>query len=498
MKFHRLFVVAWSIGLAMSPWFASSQDTQTTDSVKPNPTTKAVDAPVLPSIPLNVISRVAGSVLEADKLSLTKEKREELSAFITAHHQETSRLQRLQADLDLARLKSHRLQFAITELVDEANSKSQIKGQTFFSAEQLAKLRQVHRQEIQQTSFNVRKNSPLPNAIMMPPLDTILANNDLLSVLELPTIQQALAITDEQWQKIEVAKHDAYSAARQLVLDIAKKEAAPILEVDLEGQMLFEKLLKDTLQILNDKQRSQYHELVQERQKKFTTPPVRGEALRDFKLILPHGASTSSQTFVVGAESTIRLTLHSAFADPEVIQRLQLTETQQDDITNKLDEFNPLLAKRYQDQHRGHFQKEQLRLQKLREIVLAHNTESQKPLANLLTAEQHAQLKKECLKSLGLASIIKPEVIEQLQLTEEQSTFIAAQLKKPAPAMPNFGTPSGSFEAFKKQSDDFHRKMTEHHTTMTAAIWDKLTPGQRTQFEAMTGLTQPRKLSSSQ
>ena len=112
--------------------------------------------------------------------------------------------------------------------------------------------------------------------------------------------------------------------------------------------------------------------------------------------------------------------------------------------------------------------------------------------------EQHAQLKKECLKSLGLAALIKPEVTEQLQLTEEQSTFIAAQLKKPAPAMPNFGTPSGSFEAFKKQSDDFHRKMTEHHTAMTSAIWDKLTPEQRTLFEAMTGLTQPRKSPNSQ
>jgi len=295
-----------------------------------------------------------------------------------------------------------------------------------------------------------------------------------------------------------VAKQKAATAARQLILAAAKEDPAPVPAVDPEGQRLFEKLMQDTNQLLNEKQQLLYQELVQERQKKLLAPPIKGEPMRDFKLIMPHGISTASRTSIVGNEITIQLTLHNAFADPEVIQRLQLDETQQQDIADKLEEFKPLLAKRYQEQHQVQIQKDQGRQQRLKEIVLAHNIEFEKPLAEMLTEEQHARLKKECLKSLGLAVLLKPEVAQQLQLTDEQSKFIAAQLRKPAPAMPQFGAPNGSFEAFKKQSDDFHRQMTEHHTTMTATIWGKLTSEQRTQLEELTGLKPPPKLQSAE
>lgn len=498
MKCSRTVFIALSLSLTTSAWPVMAQEVQTTEPAKPNPDTKVVEAPALPPIPLTVISRVPWNIHEADRLGLTKVKREELTAFISAHNQETSQIQRLLTDLDQARLKNFRFQIAITELVDEANSKAHVKAQTFFTAEQLAKLRQAHRQEIQQASFTTRKVPLQPNAILMPPLDTALANHDLLSILELPEIQQALSIDDEQWQKIEVAKQKAATAARQLILVAAKKEPTPVPAVDPDGQRLFEKLLQDTLQLLNEKQRLLYQELVQERQKKFQAPPAKGEPMRDFKLIMPHGVPTASRSFIVGTESTIQLTLHNAFADPEVIQRLQLDETQQQDIADKLEEFKPVLAKRFQEQQQVQLQKDQGRQQKLREIVLAHNVEFEKPLAEMLTEDQHARLKKECLKSLGLGVLLKPEVAQQLQLTDAQLKFIAAQLNKPAPAMPQFGAPNGSFEAFKKQSEDFHRQMTEHHMTMTAAVWGKLTSEQRTQLEELTGLKQPPKLHSAE
>ncbi|MFM9963754.1 MAG: hypothetical protein ACKV2Q_21300 [Planctomycetaceae bacterium] len=503
MRNQPLLVGALSVSLCVGAWQAIAQETQPMNSAKSNDAGNPIDSTTLPAVPLTIISRATWSGPEADRLGLTKKQREDLSAFVTAHYQQTSRIQRVQTELDHSGLKNHRFQLAITELVDDLNAKAQTKVQTLFTAEQLAKLRQAHRQEIQQASFVTRRNSPQPSTIGMPSLDTVLANHDLLSILELSEIQQALSVTDEQWQRIEAAKKAGHLAARPMILKAADVVFPGDPTVDTSLTKLIEQFGKDTLQQLSEEQRTQYQTLVQERQKKLaaiTANPAANthanspaEMIARFQPFFSHGTPTQMQSQATGAESTFKVTLHNAFAIPEVQNKLQLTESQQQEIAKQLAEFQPIVVKHLQEQHRKTFQAETVRRERLRELVLAHNAESEKQLADLLTADQQARLKQECWKSLGLSSLLRTEIAEQLQLTGEQSAFIRTQLQKPSPTMPNFGAPGTPFEVFKKQSEDFHRKMLEHHTAINSAVWENLTPEQREKFEKLTGLKPPRK-----
>ena len=499
MRNQRLLIGALSVSLCVGAWQASGQETQPIDAAKPDAANNPNDAPALPAIPLTIISRATWSGPEADRLGLTKKQRDDLSTFVTKHYQQTGRIQRVQTELDHTGLKNHRFQLAITELVDELNAKAQTTAQTLFTAEQLAKLRQAHRQEIQQASFATRRNPPQPTTIGMPPLDTALANHDLLSILELSEIQQALSVTDEQWQRIEAAKKAGHLAARQMILKAAEVVAPAEPALDTGLTKLIEQFAKDTLQRLSEEQRTQYQALVQERQKKLATitatpaAKTHAEMLARFQPFFSHGTPTQMQSQATGAESTFKVTLHNAFADPEVQNKLQLTESQQQEIAKHLAEFHPIVVKHLQEQHRATFQEEAARRELLRELVLAHNAESEKQLADMLSADQQVRLKQECWKSLGLSALLRPELAEQLQLTTAQTAFIHEQLKKPAPTMPNFGAPGTPFEVFKKQSDDFHRKMLEHSTAINSAIWENLTLEQREKFEKLTGLKPPRK-----
>ena len=505
MRNHRLVmgalvvVGALSVGLTLGAWPAAGQEAspgesvKTGGSVKASNVTNAADVPALPPIPMFIITQVASYKVEADKVGLTQKQREELTKFATVHHQQTSKLQRVQVELERAGVKNHRCQRAVTQLIDEANAEGQLKAQSLFTAEQLAKLRQAHRQQIQQVALVAGRNQLPPSTIGMPPLDTQFGNSDLLSILELPEIQQALSITDEQWQRIEAVKKEAYPAARQTILKAA--EAMPPIEPasDTSLPKAVEQFTKENLELLTQEQRTQYQQLLQQRQAKFSAAPAVGTGPLAFKSIMPHGAPVQMSSKSVGAEVSIEVTLNDAFADAEVRDKLKLSETQQEEFARRLAEFKPTVVKLLQDQHRAAYEVETARVGRLRELVLAHNAESQKQLADLLTAEQQAQLKKECWKSLGWAALLKPEVSDKLQLTDEQRTLIDAQLKKPGPAAPNLAVPGASFEDFKKQSDEFHRKVTEHHAAIHSTIWSQLTPDQQRECQRSIGLTPPRK-----
>ncbi len=87
---------------------------------------------------------------------------------------------------------------------------------------------------------------------------------------------------------------------------------------------------------------------------------------------------------------------------------------------------------------------------------------------------------------------------DKLGLTKKQrddlSTFVTAHYQELVQErQKRLTTPASNGEAFKKQSDEFHRKMTEHSTAVSSAVWDKLTPEQRDQLEKLTGLRPPPK-----
>src|SRR5439155_8365899 len=127
------------------------------------------------------------------------------------------------------------------------------------------------------------------------------------------------------------------------------------------------------------------------------------------------------------------VTLHNAFGSPEVVEALELTESQQIEITRRLGEMHDRVVKLLSEQQQVTQKSDNVKRDKLRELVIAHNREYQKQLADLLTSGQNDQLKKECWKSLGWSALLQPEVAAQLQLTDEQKATIDTAIKTPAP-----------------------------------------------------------------
>lgn len=486
MRNTRVLVGMLSVGLSFAAWSASGQETKPSDApVAPKVEINVGEESSLPPIPLVLIECLSANNLQAEKLGLTQQQRAEISAFMETHKMEVGSVLRIQMRLDREKVKNFRLQLALTEIIDAANAKAQVKAQTFLTADQQAKLREAFRQRIQQLS--VVTPIPPPSQSGMPPLDVVFSNGDLLSIVELPEIQQSVWIEREQLRRMEAVKKDAYPAARELIRQAVASEtsAAPVPQKDL--QSLFDQFAKDSMLVLSDEQRTQYQEIVQDRQKQLIATHASGDDSKPFRLAKPHGAITKTQWNMAGGPNAVRVTLNNAFADPDIRKKLDLTEPQQAEIAKQLDAFHAIVLKNLSDQHEANLQAETAQRERLRDLVLAHNAEYQKRLADLLTAKQTARLQKEYLKSLGWSALLKPEVAEQLHLTDEQKAVINAVFKTPEQSMTPFRDPPASHEAFVKESDEIFRKGIVHVTANLTRIFESLTPEQREKFEQLTG-----------
>ena len=81
---------------------------------------------------------------------------------------------------------------------------------------------------------------------------------------------------------------------------------------------------------------------------------------------------------------------------------------------------------------------------------------------------------------------MKPEVAEQLHLTDEQKAVINEALKPMTQPMTPFPD-----EAFNKEANKLIYKGIEHVTANLTRIWNCLTPEQREKFEQLIGSKLP-------
>ena len=497
MRRQHALVGMLSLGLSFGTFSAFGQEPRSGDAPVAQTEATSTDDSNLPQIPMQVILRLQGNIAESQKLGLTNAQKDDLAAFIKVHNAEKNRIQLVLSSLDKLGLKSFRLQSAAKELTDEADAKAQTKVQTILTAQQRAMLRQAHRLEIQQVSFT---SKPSLSAVGFGTLHQQWANGDQLSVLEIPEIQQTLLLSDEQWKRVEATNKTAYVAAREVILK-GKEFAVPMISASASVPNVYpqvEQFQKEALSQLTEQQRAKFEEIVQEQRKEFQVAAKRQEIKfpADFKklsLAFPHGGIIHMRSHVNDQGSRYEFTLNNALAHPDVVQQLGLTEEQQKTFARELQEFHKVLLTKFNENQQTSAQTESKKLEQLRELVVAHNAESQKQLADLLTPEQQATLKKECLKSLGWSALLQKDVAESLQLTAEQMSSIKSALKTPAPQMKPFTNPPGDFDAFRNRSDEFHKKMSQYHTEISHRIWEVLSSEQRQQFESMTGIRPPKK-----
>ncbi len=487
----RMIVGVLILGLLLGNWNLSAEENSPgTPSKEPSaPTARPKkDLPELPAIPWPVITQL-NNAAAAERFGFTKKQRDDLTALIMAHFKKLRGVQ-ISHELQMSQLTNHWLQQAANDLTAETEAESQAQALKLLSNEQQALIRQAHRQQIQQWSLASQRKAVPPARAFGPPLDTQLANNDLLSILELPDVQQALAITDEQWQQIELIKHDAEPAARTLILQLATGASVPAFANVPNLETLLTPFGEETMNLLTRTQHERYLKIIEVRQKKLAETLAKVPPPVGFIPFWTHGSVKQLQIQSKGDDVTATVALYNAFEDSEIKREIDLSPSQQTEIATRLEEFRANVQKHFIEQQRNQNTAQTARKEKLRELIQAHNAVFQKRLEPLLTADQKAQLKKECWKSLGWAALLKPEMAEQLELTTEQTAAIQKALNTPAPNI--IAAPANeSFDDFKKRSDEFHRKALEHHRAIAKGVWDELNPDQRRQFEKLTGMKPP-------
>lgn len=455
----------------------------------------------LPPIPYSMLVNLSYNKAEDTRLGLSPAQREQLAALYAAQGSESSRCQAVLNRIDEAGLRNFRFQAATQALNEAEQARLQLAAQHVFTKAQRAAIRQTHRREmLRAASTAVTSPWPPPNVYPTVSLRQHLLNGDLLSVLEATSVQEALAFTDEQWLRVEAVRKQAYPAAQTLILQLRDevsvqsplKTANPVVvPSDLDA------FTKETMALLTEAQRKTFDQLTQTQRTEYQTAmqakrPIDVATVHSkYSLVMTHGGVRQTRS-LIGPVARIDVVLHNAFDTPEIIEKLALTETQQKKIARKLQEFQTTVTQQHNERQQPILQKETAHRQQIRARVEAHNAEFQSQLADLLTPEQSARLKQEVWKGMSWAALQDPEFAELLQLTEEQKTAIDTIRKIPAPQMPSFTTPDSKPDDFFQRSQEFQKKMSEHHAEIARKLVGALTPQQHEQYEKLTGVRLPK------
>jgi hypothetical protein len=318
-------------------------------------------------------------------------------------------------------------------------------------------------------------------------------NEDLLSVVERPAIQDLLEITDEQFSQVEDLRREAEADAMTVLLnasELAKQStesaAGPSHQSDARGH-----LNERTMRVLNAQQTAAYREL---------GSPVsqRKRLSREARLSLmrQHGETLDIRTEVKDGQVTTTVVLHDAFEHPELVKELKLSDAQQKEISKILDELRPEIVAEIESSRKAYHDRESKKRAAFDELLNAHNRQFHTKAVGLLTTAQSSTLGKERFRGLGLPALQKPEIKAALNLTEEQSKAIADIQTRPAPQVeiPTVQemTPPVSQEEFHKRALESGQKIREFMDRQSKDIGAVLSDEQRITFTGMTGHQFPR------
>lgn len=450
----------------------------------------------LPPIPHSMLVNLSYNRAEATRLGLSTTQREQLAALYAAQGAESSRWQAVLNRIEQAGLKNFRFQAAVQTLNEAEQARMQLAAQHVLTKAQRAALRQTHRREILRAASTSVTAPSLPASVY--PTHSLrqhLLNGDLLSVLEATTVQEALAFTDEQWLRVEAVRQRAYPAARNLILQLRDEVTAlsPITAASpVIAQTNLDSFTRETMALLTDAQRKTFEQLTKTQRTEFQAAmqarrPIDGATYhKQYSLVMAHGSVRQTRS-LVGPVARIDVVLHNSFDTPEIIEKLALTDTQQQDIAKKLLEFQSTVTQQHNERQQAILQKETTQREQIKARLDAHNTEFQSPLADLLTPEQSARLMQEVWKSLSWAAFQDPEFANLLQLSEEQKTTIDTIRKTPAPQMPTPAKTENQPDDFFKRSQEFQKKMSDHQAEVARKLIGTLTPQQHELYEKLTG-----------
>ena len=489
MNVCRLCVVCLCVLAPDQTW---SQDTTAA-----TPATETI-APSKEEIPFSVLQQiVSGFSIDGEiKTDLSKEQIAAMKKALQSHYASSSELNQLSSSMFGSWPKNRRFKDAFATLKSEQEAELQKEWLSIITPEQQASIRRKNRKVMLQASL---QRQPSAQALLYgdESLDALLTNNDLLSVIERPAIQDILELTDEQFEKTEelriAAAADAVSTLREALTFLKQKGTAPAA-VPTPSPAL-EKLNTETLKILTPEQVAEYMTLL-------SNPAKMQELLGNggvkdpksmFRAMMPHGIPTRVESYtVVGGKATVTAEFNNAFASTVIATALKLTEAQLEKIAELLDNSRDGLLAEMAARTEAYNQQQGERTNELARFLKSHNEKFHAQAVSLMTASQMEKLEKERLRGIGVWALNKPEVRSALELTDEQVKAIEAILSRRVPQMEvKFPSPGGDFQ---KESEEFHKSareqsevVREHFKKQCQDIEDLLSETQRSRFTEMTG-----------
>lgn len=444
-------------------------------------------------IPIEILRKVTngygGQV--AVKHDLSAEQIQAMRKILDVH---TNRESTLHLVSGASFTRNRRFTTAIEQIRKEGEEKLRKAWLTIITPEQQDNLRRRNRQAMDEA---LRTRSQASAFIDSSPIDNLLVNNERLLILERPAIQDTLELTDSQIEVVEkqrsLAALDAVDSLRQVIDLFAKHQLENPVKYESPDTQPQARLMLETRKILTGEQWTQYVTLRRDPQWAANLIQELGWEKAQ-PLLEPHGFSGKVTYRIESGKSIAEPTLHNAFDNSQMIETLKLTPEQQQRIAKQLEvSTSEIIAARNRSiEAQRQIQAE--RNEKLDEIWKAHNARVNAPIATLLTDEQQARLEKERFRGLGLAALQNPMVIQKLELTEAQSTVIAAALQQPGPKVPMMKINVTSSEEFQKNSQEHQRQMAEysklqqaHWQTVCQQIEKHLRPVQREKFIELTG-----------
>ena len=408
------------------------------------------------------------------------------------------RIGQLSGMLSQSSVRNRRFRVAIEQMRAEKENQLRAEWMKIITPEQQKTLRRRNRQAILQASLESQRGdrSLLDH---QESIDQLMTNEDLLSVIERPAIQDLLEITDEQFSQVEELRRAAQADAMTVLLkasELAKSStesaAAPVPQSDAWGR-----LNERTMKVLNVEQTAAYRELCSNptRQLKLFSSGNANDIQAGFRLIMPHGSTRDIRTEVKDGQVTTTVVLHNAFENPELVKELKLSDAQQKDITKILDELRPEIVAGIEASQKAYHDRESKKRAAFDELLKAHNQQFHAKAVSLLTAAQSSTLEKERFRGLGMSALKRPQVVAALNLTQEQSKAIDGILSQRGPIMEMpMMAHSSSPEEFQKHAEEFHKRARENgekfrvfQQKQSEEIHGLLSEEQRKEFSRMTG-----------
>lgn len=381
--------------------------------------------------------------------------------------------------------------------------------------DQKSQLRRKHRGAIAEAVQQLQMSEESPSRVMTSmSASTPMMHNDLLTAVQIPSVQDILQLTDEQFSAIEQVSLKADQDAALIVnqcLDELIKQKLTVVAATTPVSPAMEKLKGETDSILTEQQNQLYQKHLKDRreaaQRLFATDSQMAQQL--LYEIRSHGETSETSTSYDHGSVTVRLKLTNYFARDEVVRALNLTSDQQTRIADSLHQAETDLTREVEEaatqEQKQKAEKYEFVSHKLNENLEAIN----QAIRAILTDDHLAYLQKEKFRGLGIASLKDPDVQSALELTDGQMQQIETILtRKPDgirkddfrpimySATDDFEKRSADmrkhFEEVAKMQEENNRTYEEHIRTQHAELWKVLSQKQIQRLQNMTGLGTPR------